>query len=87
MLIQIVNLLGAGLILGAYAANQRGWIGPPDRSYNLVNLVGALLLLWVAIEDLRWGFILLEVVWAAVSVPRLVSPPERASAEGGHPTG
>lgn len=82
-----MNLLGAGLILGAYAANQRGWIGPPDRSYSLMNLLGALLLLWVAIVDVRWGFILLEAVWAAISVPRLIHPPERAPADPGHPTG
>lgn len=87
MLIQIVNLLGAGLILGAYGANQRGWIGPPDRSYSLMNLVGALLLLWVAVVDVRWGFILLEAVWAAISVPQLISPPERTRADPGHPTG
>lgn len=87
MLIQIVNLLGAALILGAYAANQRGWIGPPDRSYSLMNLLGALLLLWVAVVDVRWGFILLEAVWAAISVPRLIHPPERAPADPAHPTG
>lgn len=82
VLIQIVNIAGAFLILGAYAANQRGWIGPPDRSYNLMNVVGALLLLWVAIVDVRWGFIILEAVWAAVSVPRLIRPPERPRPAG-----
>lgn len=75
---QIISVLGATLILVAYGANHRGWMGPPDRIYNLINLLGALLLLWVAIVDDRWGFILLEVVWAAISIPRLIRPPAPA---------
>lgn len=70
-----MNVIGAVLILGAYAANQMGWMGPAHRSYSAVNLVGALLLLWVAVVDVRWGFILLEAVWALVSIPPLVRPP------------
>jgi hypothetical protein len=68
---QTVSLVGAGLILVAYVLNQRGNLGPKDRLYNAVNLVGALLLLWVAVVDWRWGFIVLEAAWAAVSIPPL----------------
>lgn len=71
MLFQVVSLMGAVLILGAYAANQRGWIGPDHTSYNVMNLAGALLLLWVAVIDGRLGFIFLEVVWAGVTLPPL----------------
>lgn len=71
MLLQTVSMAGAFLILGAYAANQRGWIGPERISYNVMNLVGALLLLWVAVVDQRLGFIVLEAVWAAVTLPPL----------------
>ncbi len=69
--VQIVSLAGAGLILLGYAGNHYDWFGPRDRSYNLMNLVGALLLLWVALIDMRWGFIVLEVVWAGISIPPL----------------
>ena len=72
MLQQILSLVGAALILSAYVANQRNRLGPRDVSYNLMNLVGALLLLWVAIADWRWGFIVLEAVWAMVSLPHLL---------------
>lgn len=72
MLLQILSLLGAGLILGAYVANLRGWTGPQRVSYGLANLVGALILAWVAVVDRRAGFILLEGVWALVSVPPLL---------------
>lgn len=68
---QTVSLVGAGLILGAYVLNHRGHLGPKDRLYNGINLVGALLLLWVAVVDWRWGFIVLETAWAAVSIPPL----------------
>ena len=71
MLHQIVSIVGAVLILAAYAGNQRGWTGPGSPWYNAMNLLGALLLLWVAVVDRRIGFIVLEVVWAAVTVPPL----------------
>jgi len=71
---QLLSLTGAACILTAYVANQRGRLGPDRRLYSVLNLVGALLLLWVAIVDLRWGFILLEAVWAAVSIPPLLRP-------------
>lgn len=72
MLIQIVSLVGASLILGAYLANHRGWSGPTHVGYNLANLVGGGLLVWVAVVDRRAGFILLELVWALVAVPPLI---------------
>lgn len=80
MFLQSASLIGAVLILVGYAANQRGWTGPEQRWYSLVNLVGALLLLWVAIEDQRIGFILLEAVWALVSIPPLIRPPKGKAA-------
>lgn len=74
MIHQILSLAGAFLILTAYAANQRGRLGPSDRGYNLMNLAGSLLLLWVAVVDWRWGFIVLEGTWAGLSVIPLVRP-------------
>lgn len=69
---QVVSILGAGLILGAYVANQRGRSGPQSPAYNVANLTGALLLAWVAVVDRRVGFILLEGVWALVTIPPLL---------------
>lgn len=75
---QILSLTGAGLILAAYVANQRGRLGPDRTAYNLMNLVGSLLLLWVAVVDWRWGFILLEASWALASIPPLLRKPTPA---------
>lgn len=71
MLSQLLSLVGAVLILTAYAGNQRGFLGPERPAYNVMNLLGALLLLWVAVGDRRVGFILLEAAWAAVTLPPL----------------
>lgn len=74
MIHQLLSISGALLILAAYAANQRGRLGPGDPRYNVMNLVGSLLLLWVAVVDWRWGFMLLEGTWAVFSAVPLVRP-------------
>jgi uncharacterized membrane protein len=71
---QIISLAGAILILVAYLANSKGWMGPKDPAYNLMNLVGALLLLWIAIVDQRAGFVVLELSWALITIPPLLRP-------------
>ena len=60
------------MILAGYAALQRGILTKEDRWFNLLNFVGSSLLAWIAIVDRRWGFILLEVIWALLSLPPLL---------------
>jgi hypothetical protein len=71
MFFQIISLVGAVMILTAYAGTQRGWMDKALPTYNLLNLVGSGLLAWVAITDQRWGFIFLESAWALLSIPPL----------------
>ena len=77
MLHQIISLAGAFLILVAYLANSKGWLGPKDPAYNVMNLVGALLLLWIALVDQRAGFVILEVSWALIAIPPLLRRREK----------
>ena len=79
IVVQLVSLVGAVFILSAFVAVQRGWWTPAGRGYLWANLVGAALLALVAIWDRRIGFVLLEVVWAAVSLWSLVRPPRVAA--------
>lgn len=69
---QAISIGGALLILAAYGANQMGWLGPSRPLYNVLNLVGAVILTVIAFRGSQWGFVLMESVWAVISVPPLV---------------
>lgn len=69
---QIVSVAGALVILAAYTGHQLGLIDRTHPAYSWMNLIGALILTVVAFRAQQWGFVLLERVWAAVSVPPLI---------------
>jgi len=64
---QLVQVVGAILILIAFAASQLGAMDQHSRSYLTLNLVGSLILAVLAWHEHQWGFLLLESVWAIVS--------------------
>ena len=72
MLNQLIAGIGAALVLAGYVAVQRKWLEPSDRAYNALNFFGAGMLTVVAVHDGRWGFIVLEGVWALLSLPGLI---------------
>jgi hypothetical protein len=65
---QLVQVVGAILILVAFAASQLGAMDQHSRSYLALNLVGSLILAVLAWIERQWGFLLLETVWAIVSL-------------------
>ncbi len=67
-MLQVVSILGALAILGAFAADQFGWVDPGRLSYALANLVGAGILTVVAVFDGQVGFILLQGAWTLISL-------------------
>jgi hypothetical protein len=69
MMSQAISLTGAFLVLGAYFALQRRWLASEHRLFNAMNFVGAGLLTWVAAEGGQLGLILVEGVWALLSLP------------------
>jgi hypothetical protein len=81
MLLQVISVIGALMVLGAYFAYQRGWMGKEQRLYSALNTFGAGMLAYVAIVDGRWGFVLIEGVWTLMSIPALIRPPTPGSAE------
>lgn len=70
---QVIQVVGALLILVAFAANQRGVMGPHERRYLWLNLLGSVILTGIAIHNVDYGFLLLEGVWAIVSAWGLIS--------------
>ena len=64
---QVVQIVGALLILAAFAAAQFGRLDTHSRLYLVLNLVGSAILAVLAWSDDQWGFLLLEGVWALVS--------------------
>jgi hypothetical protein len=69
---QLVQIVGALLILIAFAASQFGAMDPHSRLYLLLNFLGSLVLAVLAWRERQWGFLLLESVWAVVSLWGLV---------------
>ena len=66
-IIQIIQIIGALIILGAFAASQLGGMPTDSRLYLALNVVGSAILAILAVIEGQIGFVLLEGVWAAVS--------------------
>lgn len=65
---QIVSIIGALAVLGAFAADQFGWVDPGRLSYALANFVGAGILTAVAVVEGQAGFVLLQGAWSLISL-------------------
>jgi hypothetical protein len=69
---QTISIAGAVMILAAYGANQLGWLAPARPLYNVLNLVGSVILAAIAWRSAQWGFLLLEGAWALLTIPPLI---------------
>lgn len=76
---QIIGLLGAFLILIPFAASQLERLETSSKTYQTLNLVGAVILTTIAGLERQYGFILLEGVWALMSLVGLRRVLSRAS--------
>ena len=67
-MLQLISVLGALAILGAYAASQFGLADTTKLSYQVANFLGSTVLAVVAVIYWQPGFILLEGAWALMSL-------------------
>ncbi len=67
MIYQIISLLGAILILFAFAAVQMRRMQSESALYQSLNLFGGICLCVAAVASMQYGFILLEGSWAVLS--------------------
>ncbi len=71
-LVQIISVVGAVVILTAYAAQAFKLLAANGRAYLLLNFIGGVLLCLAAISVGQVGFILLEGAWSLISFIGLV---------------
>ncbi|HEY6184059.1 MAG TPA: hypothetical protein VIW67_17560 [Terriglobales bacterium] len=69
---QAASFVGAMLILFAYAGHQMKWIDSDKPSYNILNAVGSGILAYIAFHPFQIGFVVLEGVWALISIYALL---------------
>jgi hypothetical protein len=79
---QVVQLVGAVLILAAFMLAQQRRLATDSVVYLALNAAGAGLLAVVAVLDRDIGFTLLETTWAVVSTAGLVRCLKRGPVAG-----
>jgi hypothetical protein len=67
-MIQVISIVGSLTILAAYGASQFKLISSASLLYSVLNLLGSAVLAVIALIELQWGFLLLEGVWALISL-------------------
>ena len=65
---QAASFVGAMLILFAYVGHQMKWIDSSKPSYNILNAIGSAILAYIAFHPFQVGFVVLEGVWALISI-------------------
>ena len=79
---QVIQVIGALMVLASYAAAQTGRWSTDDPVYLWLNMIGSTILAVLAAISSNWGFLLLEGVWAIVTAKSLLkrrrkAPPAR----------
>ena len=69
---QISGMVGMAMVVYAYLALERGWLGQRDIRLYAVNLVGSVLLLLSLLIHFNLGSIIIEIFWISISLSGMV---------------
>lgn len=70
---EVLQILGATMVLAGFVSVQRALVDPQAVAYLLLNFAGSGLLAVLALAGRQWGFLLLEASWAGVSFVGMAS--------------
>lgn len=73
----LIGVLGMMFILYAFFMNQTNRWKNSSLQYDTVNFIGSLFLVIYALPPLAWPFLILNGVWAAVSLKDVISDLKR----------
>jgi hypothetical protein len=64
----LAGIAGTAMVIFAFFATQQEWLSAQSRRYQVLNLVGACLIMLSLYQDWNLPAFLIEVFWAAISV-------------------
>lgn len=73
LLANIVGMVGTSLIVAAYLLMQLNKLDPKGMNFNLINLIGAILLLISLMVHFNLASVVIEVFWIIASVIGIVN--------------
>ena len=72
LLADIIGMAGTTLVVGAFFLLQLNKVSPKGLMYNLMNLIGALFLLFSLCINFNLASFVIEIFWIAASLIGLV---------------
>ncbi|MGA9868837.1 MAG: hypothetical protein WBQ75_20610 [Acetobacteraceae bacterium] len=73
----VAGFVGAALVIGAFFANQQGWLSSADWRFPLANLLGAALIMASLYAEWNFPSAVIEGFWIVISAYGLVRSTRR----------
>lgn len=72
LLIETLGWIGSVLVIGAYGLNSYQKIKSDSRAFQLMNLVGGILLIINSVYKEAYPFTLINSVWVVIAISSLI---------------